>query len=591
MDIVGLSGLDYALMGLYMLFLLGMGLYYRGFAQENMENYFLGGRKMKGWMNGTSYAVTCMNADVAPAYCGMTVITGTFICWWYLSRFGLALMIGGLLFAVCWRRLKIFTSPEFYELRFTGNPAAAMRAWVSFRSAFIAVVAWTGAGLLGLTKVSEVLLGWSRFETFLVVIPIILIYVVLSGYMGVVMSDLIQTAIMIVSSLVLMAMVWADFGGPTGLYQALVTQFGTQVVSWHPPVSHEMLGLVGIIAWTVGTSVGYGGDLAPMAGAMEGQRLLSCRNSREATRMYVWTQVVLFLMLAVLTLPALGAMAKWPGLYDGSIDKELAYGLLLGHYLPSGLLGLALVAMFASIMSTVDSNMNFGAQVFINDIYRRFIKRGADMQHYMGVGRIVMVAIMGLSLAVALSATNVIDIAVFMLGLSSAELSANWGQWWWWRFNGKARLAASFGGPVVFLLNKYLVFAYWIDAGQDAPYVIVLSSIALTCLLWIAVALSTKPEPEEKLLAFYRDARPMGWWGPIAIKVDGTSGGGAPIARGLFIALIGAIAVGGGVIGFSGLYVGRWEVVLGGGLVATLLGLLFKQMYAKYMLAIHADEI
>jgi solute:Na+ symporter, SSS family len=331
--------------------------------------------------------------------------------------------------------------------------------------------------------------------------------------------------------------------------------------------------------------------LAPMAGAMEGQRLLSCRNSREATRMYVWTQVVLFLMLAVLTLPALGAMAKWPGLYDGSIDKELAYGLLLGHYLPSGLLGLALVAMFASIMSTVDSNMNFGAQVFINDIYRRFIKRGAEMRHYMGVGRVVMVAIMGLSLAVALSATNVIDIAVFMLGLSSAELSANWGQWWWWRFNGKARLAASFGGPVIFLLNKYLVFAYWIDAGQDAPYVIVLSSIALTCLLWIAVALNTEPEPEEKLLAFYRDARPMGWWGPIAAKVDGVSEGGAPIARGLFIALIGAIAVGGGVIGFSGLYVGRWEVALGGGLVATLLGLLFKQMYAKYMLAIHADEI
>ena len=62
---------------------------------------------------------------------------------------------------------------------------------------------------MGLTKVSEALLGWSRFETFLLVIPIILVYVVLSGYMGVVMSDLIQTAIMIVSSLVLMGLVWA----------------------------------------------------------------------------------------------------------------------------------------------------------------------------------------------------------------------------------------------------------------------------------------------------------------------------------------------------------------------------------------------
>ena len=589
MDIVGLSGLDYALMGLYMAFLIGMGLYYRRFAQQSMENYFLGGRKMRGWMNGTSYAVTCMNADVAPAYCGMTVITGTFICWWYLSRFGLALMIGGLLFAVCWRRLKIFTSPEFYEWRFGGSPAAAMRAWVSLRSAFIAVVAWTGAGLLGLTKVSEALLGWSRFETFLVVIPIILLYVVLSGYMGVVMSDLIQTVIMIGSSLVLMGLVWADFGGPTGLYQALVEQFGTGVVSWHPPMSHELLGMVGIIAWTVGTAVGYGGDVAPMAGAMEGQRLLSCRDSREATRMYVWTEIVLFLMLAVLTLPALGAMVKWPGLHDGSMDKELAYGLLLGHYLPSGLLGLALVAMFASIMSTVDSNMNFGAQVFINDVYRRFVHRGAEMSHYMGVGRLVMVAIMGLSLAVAMSATNVIDIAVFMLGLSSAELTANWGQWWWWRFNGKARLAASFGGPVIFLCNKYLVFAHWIDAGQDTAYVVVLSSIVVTCLLWVSVALLTEPEPEDKLLAFYKQARPMGWWGPIPERAGVTSGGGGPIARGLGIALMGAVAVSGGVIGLSGGYVGRWEVAFTGGLVAIISGLAFRATYARYMRSLGAD--
>ncbi len=589
MEIVGLTGLDYALMSLYILLLLGMGLYYRRFAHQNMENYFLGGRRLKGWMSGTSYAVTCMNADVAPAYCGMTVITGTFICWWYLSRFGLALMIGGLLFAVCWRRLKIFTSPEFYELRFGGHPAVLMRGWVALRSAFIAVVAWTGAGLLGLTKVSEALLGWSRFETFLLVVPIILIYVVLSGYMGVVVSDLIQTAIMIVSSLVLMGLVWAEFGGPSGLYDALTVQFGTGVVSWHPPMSHEMLGVVGIIAWTMGTAIGYGGDVAPMAGAMEGQRLLSCRNTREATRMYVWTEVVLFLMLAVLTLPALGAMVKWPGLHDGTLDKELAYGLLLGHYLPSGVLGLALVALLASIMSTVDSNMNFGAQVFINDVYRRFLKRGAELAHYMNIGRVVMVVIMGLSLAVALSAKNVIDIAVFMLGLSSAELSANWGQWWWWRFNGQARLAASFGGPLIFLINKYLVFAYWIDAGQDTSYVVVLTSIAVTCLLWIAVALSTEPEPEEKLLEFYRAARPMGWWGPIAAQAGVESAGASPIVRGLGIALLGAVAVGGGIIGFSGLYVGRMEVLIGGGLVALVLGLLFKGAYVRYMCEVGGD--
>ncbi len=578
---------DYIVMALYMVGLIAMGIYYRKFAQEDLEHYFLAGRKFKGWMSGTSYAVTSMNADVAPAYCGMTVITGVWIYWWYISRFGLALMIGGILFALFWRRLNIFTSPEFYEMRFSGAPAITMRSWVSLRSAFIAVVAWTGSGLLGMTKVSEALLGWTRWETFAIVIPIILFYVVLSGYIGVVVSDIAQTIIMIFSSLLLMGLVWAEFGGPTGLYAALTEQFGQSVVDWKPPTNHELLGVVGIIAWTIGTAVGYGGDVAPMAGAMEGQRLLSCKNSREASKMYIWTQVVLFFMLAVLTLPALGAMVKWPGLHTGAIDKELAYGMLLGHYLPAGLLGLALVAMFASIMSTVDSNMNFGAQVFINDIYRRSINPNSSMKHYMGVGKVVMFVIMGLAIGVATQAQNVIDISVFMLGLSSAELTANWGQWWWWRFNGAARLTASFGGPLIFLVNKLIIFKYVIDAGQDTTYLVVLTSIALTCAAWIVVAFFTKPEPEEKLIDFYKRARPMGVWGPIARKAGVESFGTRPIFKGLGIAILGAMAVATAIIAFSAFYISRWQVVLFAGVMAVVCSLLFKQLYEGFMLRIN----
>ncbi len=587
---VALGVVDYVIMALYMAGLIGLGLYYRKFAQEDLDNYFLAGRKFKGWMTGTSYAVTCMNADVAPAYCGMTVIIGVWICWWYLSRFGLALMIGGILFAVFWRRLKIFTSPEFYEMRFSGAPAITMRTWVSLRSAFIAVVAWTGSGLLGLSKVAGGLLGWQEGLTYVVVIPVILLYVILSGYVGVVLSDVIQTVILIVSSFVLMGMVWHDFGGPSGLHTALVETFGRQVVDWHPPMSHELLGVIGVIAWTVGTAVGYGGDVAPMAGAMEGQRLLSCRDSREASKMYVWTEIMLFLMLAVLTLPALGAMARWPGLYDGTIDKELSFGMLLGHYLPTGLLGLALVAIFASIMSTVDSNMNFGAQVFINDVYRRSLVKHAPMKHYLFLGKIVMLVIMGLSLAVATTAKSVIDISVFMLGLSSAELTANWGQWWWWRFNGPARLAASFGGPVIFLLNKFVVFAYLIDAGQSTPYLVVLGSIGATCLLWIVVALLTKPEPDETLIEFYRRARPMGLWGPIARKA-GVAQADRRISvwGGLGIAALGAVTIGAGTIGFSMAYIAKWRGALLGAGVALAVGIVFKLAYSRFMGTLQAE--
>jgi Na+/proline symporter len=580
-----LQALDYAVMGAYMLALVALGLFLRRRAGGSLESYFLAGRRLPGWLNGTSYAATCMNADVAPAYTGMAVITGVFICWWYLSRFGLALMIGGVLFAVLWRRLGLMTSPEFYELRFSGGPAVAIRTWVALRSAFVAVVAWTGAGLLGMHKVAQPMLGWDIGTTFAVVLPILFFYVLLSGYLGVVISDFFQTVVIMAASLVLIWAVQADFGGPSGLYSALVATFGDEVVSWRPPMHHELLGVLGVLAWTVGTAVGYGGDTAPMAGAMEGQRILSCRNGREAAKMYVWTQIVLFLMLAALTLPALGAMVRWPGLRDGTINRELAYGMLLGHYLPAGLLGLAVSGMLASIMSTLSSNMNFGAQVFLNDVYKRSIVRQASERHYLLIGRLAAVAIVGLAMLVATRVENVIDIAVFMLGLSSAELTANWAQWWWWRFNGKARVAASLGGPLLFLLNQFVVFPLFVDAGPASVYLVVFASIGATTALWFLVAWFTAPEPEERLIEFYRRARPMGWWGPIAGKAGEprrSLGGGGPILAGLGIATCGAVAVGAVIIALSCAFVGLWDVTAGALGVAAVAGLAFRRWFTPF---------
>lgn len=599
---VSLHNIDWIVLAVYMAALLVMGAVLRKRATKDLESYFLGGRKMPGWLNGFSYATTCMNADVAPAYCGMTVITGVFICWWYLSRFGLALMIGGILFAVFWRRLKLTTSPEFYELRFSGAPALTIRTWIAVRSAFIAMVAWTGSGLLGLQKVAEPMLGWNIWTTLAVVLPIILFYVLLSGYMGVVMSDFFQAMIVILKSLLIMVLVWVAFGGAMGLQHDLVAKFGTGVTNWYPPTSHELLGVVGIIAWTLGTAIGYGGDAAPMAGAMEGQRILSCKNAREASKMYIWTQIVLFFMLAVLTLPALGIMVKYPGLtykpdMPGYINKELAYGLILKEYLPPGLLGLAISAILASIMGTVSSNMNFGAQTFLNDVYKRSIVKKASNKHYMMVGRLVAALIVALAVVVAVKAKNVIDISVFMLGLSSAELTANWGQWWWWRFNGKSRLAASFGGPLIFMINHFLIFKtskdqwlYLFDFGDNTIYYVMFVSIGLTLALWVIVTLMTKPEPQEKLVEFYKRARPMGWWGPIAVLCnDNEERGVSPILRGLGIALMGAVAVGAGVICFSNLYIAKYAVAGWSAAVMVAVGIAFKISFSKYMAELHAE--
>ncbi|MEX0593809.1 MAG: hypothetical protein WD115_03465 [Balneolaceae bacterium] len=588
MSEIQLEWLDWSVMGLYAVLLLGLGFYFRSFAQQGLENYFLGGRDVSGFMSGVSYSATTLNADVAPAYCGMTVITGVFVYWWYISRFSLALMIGGILFAVFWRRLNIFTSPEFYGFRFHGRYAEIMRSWVAIRSAFIAVVAWSGAGLLGIYKVTEPLFGWDKLDVIILVVPIILIYVSMAGFKGVIVSDFIQSIIIIFSSLVLAGAVMIDFGGPMGLYDALYSTFGESVVQWHPPRSHELLGAFGVLVWAIGTSVGYGGDVAPMAGAMEGQRILSCKNAREASKMYIWTQIVLFLMLTLLVLPALGAMVKWPGLHTGEINKELAYGMLLMEYLPTGLLGLAVIAMMSSIMSTISSNMNFGSQVFIHDIYREHINENQSEDHYMRVGKVAMAAIVGMAILVAIAFENVIDIAVFMLGLASTELTANWAQWWWWRFNGKARLAASFGGPLIFLFNRFIVFEYWIHL-EDETYIIILSSIALTCILWILVALNTKPDPDDVLVKFYRRARPLGWWGTIPEKAGRPAPRSGAIRDGFRLVLTGSVAISSAVISLSMLYTAQWNISLISLAICISAGLTFRKWYRPYIDSLLAE--
>src|SRR6185436_14405944 len=166
--------------------------------------------------------------------------------------------------------------------------------------------------------------------------------------------------------------------------------------------------------------------------------------------------------------------------------------------------GLVFVAMLGGIISVVGDNLNFGSQVLLNDIYRRYLVKSASETHYMIAGRLSIFLILGLALIVVYKVTFLFDVAIFMVGLSASEMSANWAQWWWWRFNGWARVAASFGGGACYVAIAFLwpSFAWW-----NRMFV----SIGISTLLWIVVALATTPERNELLVAFYRRARPLGW--------------------------------------------------------------------------------
>ncbi len=551
-----LASIDFVIIAAYMAVIAYIVWRTRKFAGESVENYFLGGRNMPGWMTGISYAASMMSADSAVAYGGMAAVTGVYVCWFYLSRFGIALFLGAILFAVFWKRLNTFTTLEFYELRFEGRPAAWMRLWLAIRTSLIAMVAWTGISLLALVKLAEPILGWSRTETLLLALPLSVGYVYLSGYVGVVLSNLVQIFVLTLGAVTLAFKVLADTGGPAAL-GAKLAALSPSTLNTFPPADDPVFPMAACLAWLIGTSIGYGGDAAPMGGAVEGQRILSSRNPKEACVMYLVTEVVLFTLVWLVSVPCLAAVLRWPGLRTGALDRETAYGLLMTNYLGPGLLGLVFVSMLGGIISVVGDNLNFGSQVLLNDVYRRYLVRTASPRHYLIAGKLALFVILALALLVVYQVQFVFDVAIFMVGLSASEMSANWAQWWWWRFNGWGRVAASFGGGLFYVAMRLLwpEMAWWNR---------MFAAMGVSTALWIVTCLATAPERREVLERFYRRARPLGFWGPVA-----SSSQVRPIGRGLLLALAGATAVMAYIVSISRAYVGDY-----GNAAAALTGML-----------------
>lgn len=587
-----LSALDILIVVAYLSVIAYIAWRSRKFAGKSLENYFLAGKSMPGWMAGISYAASMMSADSAVAYGGMAVITGLFVCWFYLARFGLAFFIGALLFAVYWRRLNTFTTLEFYELRFTGKPASLMRLWLAIRSSLVAMVAWTAISLLALVKIVEPVLGLSKTQTIILVLSVTIAYLYLSGYLGVVVSNLIQVAVMVMGTLALASKVLWAVGGPRELGLKLSSQFGNDVLYNLPPPHHAYFTLAAGLAWLLGTSIGYGGDAAPMSGAVEGQRILSTRSPHEACQMYVVTEVTVFTMVWLVSVPCLAAVILWPELRRGPLDRELAYGMLMARFLGPGLLGLVFVAMLAGIMAVVGDNLNFGSQILMNDIYKRYLVRKASERHYLLVGRICIFIILALALLVVYKVRFLFDVAIFMVGLATAEMSANWAQWWWWRFNGWGRVTASFGGGLIYLA---LVLFYPQMRWWTRMYVIMIVST----LLWWAATVMTSPEPRSLLAKFYGRAHPMGWWEPVRREMlmgnPGNGGRGEvyglkKIVTGLGIAALGAVAVMCYIVGLSDLYFGRFVMGTVLLLAMMVLGLVFWRLFLPYVTSLMSPE-
>ncbi|HSG29118.1 MAG TPA: sodium:solute symporter family protein, partial [Candidatus Krumholzibacterium sp.] len=486
-----LTGLDIAVMGIYVLLIFGFATILSRRASRSTEEFFVSGRSLPWWVIGTSMVATTFAADTPLVVSGLVARGGIFMNWqwWY---WGIATIITVFLFARLWKRAAITTDAELIELRYDGKPAAALRfykaAWFGvFQN--VLVIAWV---MKAMAKIIIVVTGWENAPMVLgmdrEVLTVICLFVVavsytaISGLWGVVMTDLLQFLLAMGGSIYLAVVSLRRLGGIEGVASKMMSEGfdPAQVMRIIPerasllaanPFS-EFIILILVVWWTT-YSVDGGGYLS--------QRLFAAKDERHSVFGYLWFCI------------AHTALRPWPWIVVGLCgmaffgkvdDPETYYPLMMKELLPPGIFGLVMASFFAAFMSTIDTQLNWGSSLVVNDLMKRFIWKGRSEKEYVRAARIVIIA---LALLGALASFAVNDISFawrLVISVTAGIGSVYIARWYWWRVNAWSEIAAMATAMLSTLVISILSAR---EGGPAAAWLSFPYSTALTAAVSIAV--------------------------------------------------------------------------------------------------------
>jgi len=511
---VRLDGLDWTivLVSIVVSFLPAVLLARR--AGSSTAEFFTSGRAAPWWLIGVSMVATTFSTDTPNLVTNLVRERGVANnwLWWAFLLTGMSTVF---FYARLWRRSGALTDLEFYELRYGGRAATVVRG---FRAVYLGLFfncAIMATVNLAAVKIANVLLGWPMGRTLLVCALLNVAFAATSGLWGVLFTDLIQFGIALAGSF---AAAYYALGRPeVGGLAGLMAKTDPATLNLLPDFSSASLALaVFIIPLTVQWwSVWYPGS-EPGGGSYVAQRMLAARSERDALggtllfnvahyalRPWPW---ILVALASMLVFPTLEDIARaLPQVDRGLIGHDLAYPAML-TFLPHGVLGVMVAGLLAAYISTISTHLNWGTSYLVHDLYRRFLRPGAEERHYVALGRLVTGALM----VVAAGFTYVLDTASasFQLLLS---IGAGTGllyllRWFWWRINAWSEIAAMASSFAI----AAALFA-WSRAGHAVPaHLALIGSVAVTTVVWVAVTLLTRPSDAAQLRAFYERVRPAG---------------------------------------------------------------------------------
>jgi solute:Na+ symporter, SSS family len=517
-----LTTFDWLIVAASLLICFGPALFFGERAGRSTSEFFASGRAVPWWLAGLSMVATTFSADTPNLVTDIVRrngVAGNWV-WWAFVLTGVATVF---FYARLWRRSGVLTDLEFYELRYSGTAASAVRGFRAVYLGFFFNCMIMAAVNLATCKIAGILFGLARWQTLLLVGTLNVTFAAFAGLWGVLVIDMIQffmkmTAVIaaayfaVTSTQVggLHALVdkVSAMHGPGGLnYLALLPDFTN---NWDLAVAVFIMPIA--VQWW---AVWYPGS-EPGGGSYIAQRMLASKSEKDALSAVLFFNIahyvfrpwpwILVALCSLIVYPELSDIQRaFPNLEPRLLGQDIAYPAML-TFLPPGFLGLMVGGLIAASSSTILTHLNWGASYLVHDFYRRFVRTDADERHYVLAGRLATVGIfIGAAAMVYLldTAKDVFDV-ILQVGAGTGLLYLV--RWFWWRVNAWCEIVAMVSS---FLVSIGLLVLRSQGIGFSTHVALVVT-VAITTVCWVATAYLGPPTDPAVLVAFWRKVQPAG---------------------------------------------------------------------------------
>mgnify|MGYP001284197361 CR=1 FL=1 len=562
---ISLHWLDWVIILLYILFSLGVGIYFSKRAASSTEEYFLSGRSLPWWIVGTSMVATTFAADTPLAITEFVRGPGIWQNWFWWNLL-MGSLLGVFLFSRLWRRAEVLTDNELLEIRYSGKPAAFLRAFKAGYFAILYNFIVMGWVINAMASVVAIMLNIDKWTAVWLCVFISLIYAILSGFWGVVVTDLVQFCIAMFGSITLAVIALSHVGGMENLLLKLSALLGSDTVHentlkfippvpkaalsssafWESPFSKFLI-FISVMWWSHHGTDGGGYII---------QRMSSAKNERHALLATLWYNLAHYsLRVWPWIIVAVVSIVMFPIIPESYSDLgvKAGYPLVMNTLLGPGLKGILIVSFLAAFMSTIDTHLNWGASYLINDIYKRFFQPNRSEQHYVVIGKIFTVILMILAAFTALKMQSISKAWEFIFSMGAGIGLVLILRWFWWRVNAWSEITALATSITITIILELIAWNQTVATGNSyslfstSPVLFGISLqvhhklmiiVPFAIISWITATFATKPEPMDRLKLFYERVQPGGWWDPVASGFNHTL---QPVSHGFFIQWIAGI--------------------------------------------------